>query len=151
MEITLYDRILVLPLDEYSVIFLNWHVLSDPQCTMEISYFASCLIGHPPWSFRFIPNQPTCVCRRPSSRRRRRRRWSSARRNTCHRGWGSRLGVDHWKFISLDWKVQVTSTFWAATQPHPRAELATIPQMKEEMQGFIWPQIFTYSLVKLPC
>ena len=32
----------------YELIFLNWQVLSDPQCTMEISYFASCLIGHPP-------------------------------------------------------------------------------------------------------
>jgi hypothetical protein len=28
------------------------------------------------------------------------------------------------------------STFWAATQSIPRAELATIPPMKEEMQGF---------------
>ena len=32
--------------------------------------------------------------------------------------------------------MQVTSTFWAATQPLPRAERATIPHMKEEMQGF---------------
>ena len=29
-----------------------------------------------------------------------------------------------------------TSTFWVVTQPLPRAELATIPPMKEEMQGF---------------
>ena len=28
------------------------------------------------------------------------------------------------------------STFWGATQSLPRAELATIPPMKEEMQGF---------------
>ena len=32
--------------------------------------------------------------------------------------------------------MQVTSTFWAATQPLPRAERATIPHMKEEMEGF---------------
>ena len=31
--------------------------------------------------------------------------------------------------------MQATSTFWAATHLLPRAELATIPQMKEEMQG----------------
>ena len=32
--------------------------------------------------------------------------------------------------------MQVTSTFWAATQQLPRGERATIPHMKEEMQGF---------------
>ena len=32
--------------------------------------------------------------------------------------------------------MQATSTFWAATHLLPRAELATIPQMKEETQGF---------------
>ena len=37
--------------------------------------------------------------------------------------------------------MQVTSTFWAATQPLPRAERATIPHMKEEMQGFHMNQI----------
>ena len=30
----------------------------------------------------------------------------------------------------------MTSTFWAATQPLPRAKRATIPHMKEEMQDF---------------
>ena len=37
--------------------------------------------------------------------------------------------------------MQVNSTFWAATQPLPRAERATIPHMKEEMQGFHMNQI----------
>ena len=37
--------------------------------------------------------------------------------------------------------MQVNSTFWAATQPLPRAERATIPHMKEEMQGFYMNQI----------
>ena len=37
--------------------------------------------------------------------------------------------------------MQVTSTFWAATQPLPRAERATIPHMKEKMQGFHMNQI----------
>ena len=32
--------------------------------------------------------------------------------------------------------MQVTSTFWAATQQLPRGERDTIPHMKEEMQGF---------------
>ena len=32
--------------------------------------------------------------------------------------------------------MQVTSTFWAATNSLPRAELAIIPTMKEEIQGF---------------
>ena len=32
--------------------------------------------------------------------------------------------------------MQVTSTFWAATQPLPRAERATIPHMKKEIEGF---------------
>ena len=32
--------------------------------------------------------------------------------------------------------MQVTSTFWATTRSIPRAELATIPPMKEEMHGF---------------
>ena len=52
-------------------------------------------------------SQPTCVCRRPSNRRRRRCRWSSAPRNTCRRGWGSRLGVDHWKFRLLSGRTNV--------------------------------------------
>ena len=30
----------------------------------------------------------------------------------------------------------MTSTFWAATHLFPRAELAIIPTMKEEIQGF---------------
>ena len=32
--------------------------------------------------------------------------------------------------------MQVTSTFWAATQPLLRAERATIPNLEEERQGF---------------
>ena len=32
--------------------------------------------------------------------------------------------------------MQVTLTIWAATQSLPRAELAIIPPMKEEIQGF---------------
>ena len=37
--------------------------------------------------------------------------------------------------------MQVNSTFWAAAQPLPRAERATIPHIKEEMQGFHINQI----------
>ena len=32
--------------------------------------------------------------------------------------------------------MQVTSTFWAAIHSLPRAELAIIPTMKEEIQGY---------------
>ena len=32
--------------------------------------------------------------------------------------------------------MQVTSTFWVVTQPLPKAERATIPNLKEEKQGF---------------
>ena len=32
--------------------------------------------------------------------------------------------------------MQVTSTFWAATHSLPKAELATMPTMKEELQSF---------------
>ena len=38
--------------------------------------------------------------------------------------------------------MQVTSTFWAATQQLPRAERATIPHMKEEMEGFYTNPIY---------
>ena len=48
-------------------------------------------------------------------------------------------------FLSIFWScaglMQVNSTFWAATHPLPRAERATIPHMKEEMQGFHMNQI----------
>ena len=37
--------------------------------------------------------------------------------------------------------MQVTSTFWAATQPIPRAERATIPHMNEVMHGFYMNKI----------
>ena len=32
--------------------------------------------------------------------------------------------------------MQVTSTFWVVTQPLPTAERTTIPNLKEEKQGF---------------
>ena len=57
-------------------------------------------------------------------------------------------------FISVFWScaslMQVTSIFWAAAQPLPRAERATIPHMKEEMQGFHMSPI-AEILVKYPC
>ena len=39
-------------------------------------------------------------------------------------------------FLSCAGLMQVTSTFWAATQPLLRAERATIPNLEEERQGF---------------
>ena len=39
-------------------------------------------------------------------------------------------------FLSCASLMQVTSTFWAATQPLLKAERATIPNLKEERQGF---------------
>ena len=39
-------------------------------------------------------------------------------------------------FLSGAGLMQVISTFWATTQPLPRAEIPTIPQMKEKIQGF---------------
>ena len=39
-------------------------------------------------------------------------------------------------FLSGAGLMQGTSTFWVVTQPLPRAERATIPNLKEERLGF---------------
>ena len=39
-------------------------------------------------------------------------------------------------FLSGAGLMQGTSTFWVVTQPLPRAERATIPNLKEERRGF---------------
>ena len=39
-------------------------------------------------------------------------------------------------FLNFGGLMQMTSTFWAATHSLPIAELAIIPTMKEEIQGF---------------
>ena len=42
--------------------------------------------------------------------------------------------------------MQVTSTFWAAIHSLPRAQLAIIPTMKEEIQGFLMTSNFKRSV-----
>ena len=39
-------------------------------------------------------------------------------------------------FLNFGSFIKVTLTFWASTHPFPKAELAIIPTIKEEIQGF---------------
>ena len=53
-------------------------------------------------------------------------------------------------FLSGAGLMQGTSTFWVVTQPLLRAERATIPNLKEERQGFHMSPIAEIFLVKQP-